>query len=218
MSGMRWKIKSYLVFTSFWYRILVFGVLPVLLIGLQFLPIGEWATLRNIGTVMVLIMIEAVADYWYLGGIQDKDVEKIDYLKTSPRGMDIMRNALRFDLVRRLLAAAAVLGVSELVGWGGRERNVLGGAGVWLLLTLICYTLSVTATLIARFNSYLWINYLTGYVGMIIALIFYFILCVWTAREVMIILTVVFLALAVGISFLAVRVAMKKVEGSYYDK
>lgn len=213
---MRWKIKSYLVFTSFRYRILVFGVLPVLLIGLQFLPIGEWATLRNIATVMTLIMVEAVADYWYLGGIQDKDVEKIDYLKTSPRGMDVMRNALRFDLVRRLLAAAAVLGVSELAG--GRERDLLGGAGVWLLLTLICYTLSVTATLIARFNSYLWINYLTGYVGMIIALIFYFILCVWTAREIMIILTVVFLALAVGISFLAVRVAMKKVEGSYYDK
>lgn len=215
---MRWKIKSYLVFTSFRYRIWVFGILPALLIGLQFLPIGEWAAMRNIATVMVLIMIEAVADYWYLGGIQDKDVEKIDYLKTSPRGMDVMRNALRFDLVRRLLAAAAVLGVSELVGWVGRERNVLGGGGIWLLLTLICYTLSVTATLIARFNSYLWINYLTGYVGMIIALIFYFILCVWTARELMIILTVVFLALAVGISFLAVRVAMKKVEGSYYDK
>lgn len=218
MSGMRWKIKSYLVFTSFWYRILVFGVLPVLLIGLQFLPIGEWAAMRNIATVMALIMIEAVADNWYLGGIQDKDVEKIDYLKTSPKGMDVMRNALRFDLVRRLLAAAAVLGVSELVGRGGRERNVLGGAGVWLLLTLICYTLSVTATLIARFSSYLWINYLTGYVGMIIALIFYFILCVWTAWETMVILTVVFLALAFGISFLAVRAAMKKVEGSYYDK
>ena len=41
---------------------------------------------------------------------------------------------------------------------------------------------------------------------------------VWTAREIMVILTVVFLALAFGISFLAVRVAMKKVEGSYYDK
>ena len=215
---MRWKIKSYLVFTSFRYRIWVFGILPVLLIGLQFLPIGEWATLRNIATVMVLIMIEAVSDYWYLGGIQEKDVEKIDYLKTSPKGMDVMRNALRFDLVRRLLAAAVVLGVSELAGGGGRERNLLGGAGIWLLLTLICYTLSVAATLTARFNSYLWINYLTGYVGMIIALIFYFILCVWTAREVMIILTVVFLALAVGISFLAVRIAMKKVEESYYDK
>ena len=64
---MRWKIKSYLVFTSFRYRILVFGVLPVLLIGLQFLPIGEWAAIRNIATVMVLIMIETVADNWYLG-------------------------------------------------------------------------------------------------------------------------------------------------------
>ena len=95
---------------------------------------------------------------------------------------------------------------------------MLGGVGIWLLLTLICYTLSVAATLIARFNSYLWINYLTGYVGIIIALIFYFILCVWTAWETMVILTVVFLVLAFGISFLAVRAAMKKVEGSYYDK
>ena len=215
---MRWKIKSYLVFTSFRYRIWVFGILPVLLIGLQFLKIGEWAAMRNIVTVMALVMIEVVADNWYLGGIQEKDVEKMDYLKTSPRGMDVMRNALRFDLVRRLLAAAVVLGVSELAGGGGRERNALGGAGAWLLLTLICYTLSVAATLIARFNSYLWINYLTGYVGMIIALIFYFILRVWTARELMVILAVVFLALAVGISLLAVRIAMKKVEGSYYDK
>lgn len=215
---MRWKINSYLVFTSFRYRIWIFGVLPVLLIGSQFLQIGEWTVMRNIATVMALIMIETVADSWYLGGIQDKDAEKIDYLKTSPKGMSVMRNALRFDLVRRGLATAAVLGVSELVGRGDGKQHIPHGVGMWLLLTLICYTLSVAATLIARFNSYLWINYLTGYIGMIIALIFYFILCVWTAREVMIVLAVVFLALAVGISVLTVRVAMKKVEGSYYDK
>ena len=218
MIDMRWKINSYLVFTSFRYRIWVFGALPVLLTGLQFLQIGEWNVMRNIATVMALIMIETVADNWYLGGIQDKDAEAIDYLKTSPKGMGVVRNALRFDLVRKVLAAAAVLGVSELVGRGGGEQHVPHGAAMWLLLTLICYTLSVTATLIARFNSYLWINYLTGYIGMIIALIFYFILCVWTAWEVLIVLTAVFLTLAVSISFLTVRVAMKKVEGSYYDK
>ena len=206
---MKKKLKSYLVFTGFWYRILMFAIMPIALLALQILS-GFPAI------VMFLIMIEIVADNWFLGGIQEKGAEKIDCLKTSCKGMEIMRSALVFDLIRRLLAATGIFGFSYLAG------RFLGAEGnhweTCLLSIVISFTLSVAGTLISRFESYLWVNMVTAYLAAVIGLIFILLseneaFAPWKG-----ILGIAFVILGICVSILAVKVAMKKVKGGYYDK
>lgn len=216
---MKQKIRSYLVFTSFWYKIIMFAVLPAALLGMQvFSSVVFQGTAIHL-SVAVLILAEVMADNWFLGGIQEKGSEKIDYLKTSSRGMEIMKSVLVMDLMRRLLFHVGILGVSWVITqiFGATiEAAKLAGLGKVLLAVALTYTLSVLGIFIARFTSYLWVNLLCGYIGSIAGLA---ILLVCISMPVSVVLPDIGLVvLGGGISFLMVKIAMLKVEGSYYDK
>ncbi|MDE5588900.1 MAG: hypothetical protein K2J60_07125 [Acetatifactor sp.] len=216
---MKHNIRSYLVFTSLWYKIIMFAVLPLVLLGIQ-----VFSTVVFRGTaipvfVMILIMVEIMADYGFLGGIQEKGSEKIDYLKTSPRGMKVMKSALVIDLVRRFLLHAGIFGLSQMIslilGFSDRAGELIG-FGELLLVIFLSYTLSVLGIFISRFTSYLWVNLLCGYIGAIAGLV---ILLVCTSMPVpMVLPNAALVVLGGGISLLIVKIAMLKVEGSYYDK
>lgn len=217
--GMKQRIRSYLVFTSLWYKVIVFVILPVVLLGMQILSTIVFQGTAIHLSVPVLIMAEIMADSWFLGGIQEKGSEKIDYLKTSPRGMKVMKSVLVMDLVRRLLFHGGILGVSwlimRLLGTTAMAAK-LAGFGELLLAVALTYTLSALGIFITRFTSYIWVNMLCGYVGAIAGLI---ILLVCALMPVPAALPDIALAvLGVGISVLTVKIAMLKVEGSYYDK
>lgn len=216
---MKHKVRSYLVFTSLWYKIIMFAVLPVVLLGMQVLSAIVFQGTAMHLSVMVLIMVEIMADNWFLGGIQEKGSEKIDYLKTSSRGMEIMKNVLVMDLIRRFCSMGVILGVSWLITriFGTTyEATKLAGFGGLLLAIFLTYTLSVLGIFIARFTSYLWVNLLCGYIGSIAGLV---ILLVCTSMLIpMVLPDIVLVVLGVGISVLIVKIAMLKVEGSYYDK
>lgn len=217
--SMKHKIRSYLVFTSLGYKIIMFAILPLVLLGIQ-----VFSTIVFRGTaipvfVMILIMVESVADYWFLGGIQEKGSEKIDYLKTSPRGMKVMKSALVMDLVRRFLFHAGIFGLSQMIalisGSLDRAGNLIG-FGELLLAIFLSYTLSVLGIFISRFTSYFWVNLLCGYIGSIAGLV---ILLVCMSMPVPVVLpNIALVVLGGGISVLTVKIAMLKVEGSYYDK
>lgn len=216
---MKHKVRSYLVFTSLWYKIIMFAVLPVVLLGMQVLSAIVFQGTAMHLSVMVLIMVEIMADNWFLGGIQEKGSEKIDYLKTSSRGMEIMKNVLVMDLIRRFCSMGVILGVSWLITriFGTTyEATKLAGFGGLLLAIFLPYTLSVLGIFIARFTSYLWVNLLCGYVGSIAGLV---ILLVCTSILIpMALPNAALVVLGGGISVLIVKIAMLKVEGSYYDK
>lgn len=212
---MREKIKSYLVFTSLIYRLMMYALLPLLLVVFQFmfLKIMDGSGVPII--VMALIFVEIVADNWFLGGIQEKNAEKIDYLKTSPRGMKVMENALVMDFVRRFLAAVVIFGICNLLSrlFGGEDD--FQSVGVLLFSILVTYSLSVLGTLIARFGSYLWVSLIIGYFAAIIGLI----CCIFLMFGASIMMLNTILAvLAIIVSILAVKIAMKRVKGGYYDK
>lgn len=216
---MKHKIRSYLVFTSLWYKIIMFAVLPVVLLGMQVLSTIVFQGTAIHLSVMLLIIVEIMADNWFLGGIQEKGSEKIDYLKTSSRGMEIMKNVLVMDLIRRFCSMGVILGVSWLITriFGTtNEAAKLAGLGKVLLAVALTYTLSVLGIFISRFTSYLWVNLLCGYIGSITGLV---ILLVCISMPVPVVLPDIGLVvLGGGISFLMVKIAMLKVEGSYYDK
>lgn len=216
---MKHKIRSYLVFTSLWYKIIMFAVLPVVLLGIQVLSAIVFQGTAIHLSVMLLIIVEIMADNWFLGGIQEKGSEKIDYLKTSSRGMEIMKNVLVMDLIRRFCSMGVILGVSWLITRiFGTTYEATKLAGFWglLLAIFLTYTLSVLGIFIARFTSYLWVNLLCSYVGSIAGLV---ILLVCTSMLIpMVLPDIALVVLGGGISVLIVKIAMLKVEGSYYDK
>ncbi len=216
---MKQKIRSYLVFASRWYKIIMFMILPAVLLGIQIFSSVVFQGTAIHFSVAALIMVEIMADNWFLGGIQEKGSEKIDYLKTSPRGMKIMRNVLVMDLMRRLLYHGGILGVSWLltrIFGTSAEAGKMAGFGTLLLAVAMTYALSAAGIFIARFTSYMWVNLLCGYAGAIAGLV---ILLVCTSTPIPAALPdIALVVLGGGISFLMVKIAMLKVEGSYYDK
>ncbi len=218
---MKQKIKSYLVFTSVLYKILMLLVLPVLLLGIQvFASVVFQGTVIPL-SILVLIFAEIFGDTFVLGGIQEKNSEKMDYLKTSPRGMKVMKSVLIMDLLRRFLSCVVIFGLLRVSMWAfgatpGSER--LAGPGALLLAVLLTYTFSVLGIFLSRFGSLLWINMLCAYAGAIVGLVLFFIGTGGMLPLLLPLMNTAMGILAVGLSILTVKIAMMKVEGSYYDK
>ncbi len=215
-------IKGYLTFTSLAYRIVMFGLLPPALIALYSLAaviMGDYSYLLLFGMPLLIIMVEILADTWMFGGIQGKDAAKMDFLKTSSKGMKLLRNALVMDLVRKLLYLSAVMVICLLVHIAqGTEMfgsSLAKGLGVILSLILSSYTVSVLCTLFSRFGTMFWESMIAGYLGLLVESLCESFLAalghplVWCC---------VYAVLALGVSVLAVKVAMKRVRGGYYDK
>ncbi len=226
MFKMKNRWKSYLVFTSLAYRVLVYLGIPVVLSGMAAYvgrKLGGGAAL--VAAAVLLPMAEAVSDNWLFGGIHTKDTEKMDFLKTSGCGMRIMRNALGLDMLRKLITAVIVLGICCFafpwinsgnrfeMGQKVREADeiiqmAVYGAGVsWFF--------SVLGTFLTRYGSQLWFNMIVGYGLVLLETVCWFLPGL---EEHLVLYALLYLALGIGVSLLAVNVAMKKAEGSYYDK
>lgn len=215
-------IKGYLAFTSFVYRIAMFGILPVVLIAVNIwaaVYMGDDVRVLLAAMPFVMVMVEILADTWMFGGIQGKTAARIDFLKTSPKGMGLLRKALIMDLVRRLLSFSGIMAACVLVNlaWGVEMfgGDAVKGLGVILSLILSSYAVSVLCIILARFGTMLWQSMLVGYLGLVIeAVCVGFLIAlghpyVWGF---------VYAILAVGASVLAVKIVMKKVRGGYYDR
>lgn len=219
-------LKSYLVFTSLIYRIVMFIIMPLVMIVVAFW-IGSGfgntgtTTLKTVPGIvicMLLPLVEIITDNWVFGGIQSKDAYKLDYLKTSSAGMQVMRNALSIDLLRKFLSAVGITSVSYgLIYWGLMHDStiVLMEDDLKLLpcAVLVSYFFSVLGTVLARYGSMVWLNVMIAYLLEFITLV-----CINVLMECPVVYCFLLGILDVAISILAVRIAMKKVEGSYYDK
>lgn len=224
-------IKSYLVFTSAVYRVVMYVLMPAGLVGLSAWSgsgVGEAAMLI---ITSLLTLFEILSDSWLFGGIQTKDREKMDFLKTSGKGIKTLKNALILDLVRRFLSCLGILAAGCLVmqiydgyvisGHGIFQSNYtnLGGGsrklGILLCFALVSYFFSVLGTFLSRYGSMVWINLLVGYIAMIFTI---FCIALLILSESIWLFDFLFAILGVGISILAVRTAVKKNEGGYYDK
>lgn len=212
---MKKSMKSYLVFTSLGYRLILYLGVPLFCAGLELFMLTVLKTSGVMTVMCALVAAEIASDTWFLGGIQEKNAEKMDYLKTSSRGMSVMKSALAADLVRRFVMAAGICGICCLLemGAGKGQPRVLTDL---VIPVLAVYSLSTTAVLITRFFGYFYINLLAGYIASATAGICGVLLStgVWSAGA----LLAGYAALGTAAGILAVWVALKKVEGGYYDK
>lgn len=215
---MKHMIRSYPVFTLFWYRVILFAALPVILLGLQAVSAVKagWTLISLF--VPVLVFAEVMADYWFLGGIQEKGSEKIDYLKASPRGMRVVESVLALDLVRRLFFFVLLFGLSQAMNLflGAEETTAeLLNLQTLALAVLLTYDLSMLGIFLSRFASFIWLNLLCAYIGAIAGFVIFLAGTEIPAASAP--LCIALAVLGVGFSVLAVKIPMLRVEGSYYD-
>lgn len=229
------RVKSYIAFTPFMYRIVVYLLIPVALTAFCTWTGTYLGDMGLVLAVMLLTLVEVVSDSWLFGGLQNRDAEKMDYLKASGRGMAFVRNALAMDLLRKFFTALCIVPVSYLligrvkggvpgnretiadfVGCGGPLQRI----GLLAYLILLTYCLSALGTFLSRYGSTMYGNMLLGYGAMVLVGLAGFLgpsLVKYPSNGIFL-LDLLCLAVGIGVSVLAVWAAMRKVEGGYYDE
>lgn len=139
-------IKSYHLFLSQrWLRWIIYLVYPALLlagfVGLDFKlttnPPADadidrlyWLIIYNLCDIA--LTLEFCMDYLILGGIAAKYTNKLEYLKTSVKGMTYLKKALITDALRRLLSLSIVIGIPCALS--APYYNWVNGIGIVLLM------------------------------------------------------------------------------------
>ncbi len=224
------KIKSYLAFTSPLYRIAVYLLVPAGMVGIGLWAGGTFGEMGVMFTAVLLPAAEILSDGWFLGGIQNKDAVKLNYLKTSGQGMKMLRTALIVDLIRKFFTALGTILVCYLFLRAGRawdeidisfSRVGMIGTSAWeegavlLYFVLFSYLTSVLGTFFSRYSGTLWMSMVIGYGAMQFASLCMLLLIF---LNYIVVIDVFFCMISLGVSVLAVRVAMKKAEGGSYDQ
>lgn len=213
---MKKKIKSYLAFSAGLNRA-VFLIGEVLLAILAVsLPLGteNYAVVACVAAE-ILLGGEVLADFWMFGGIASKDSGLPEYLKTSPNGMQLLKNAVIVNLVRQLvvtlLVSAVVRGIcynKKGEAYWDKEEILIG-----LAVALLAYLYMVLGTMAGRFFA-TWNMQMM--VAMAAAILMGF--STYICRSGNMVALLVLAVLAALASVASMRIIIRKGEESYYDK
>lgn len=225
---MKRGIKSYLVFIPGVCRLLLFIAAPVLLIGFNVTlalnvrrqvldeKIYLFADLMVFLTAAFLMAAEVMLDNWVFGGIAVKGSGSWEYMKASSKGIQLMRIALRTDMIRMFAESAVVVFLSR-AAW-----TVFGNlGGLWdlrgivmiLAMTACQYFFTVVMLLVTR-NFDNWTVNLATVSFLSWGMTPMFILIRQSSYVMLAALTV----LSVAVSAFSQWMIMRKVEESFYDK
>lgn len=205
--------KSYGVFLSgTLVNVLMFAVYPlaVICMGLPAHIIGIMAMKSALPGLLTagstLVGAELILDMFVFGGILNKETNKLEYLKTSHRGIPVLRKALQADKVRRVLMIHLILAVFYLLG----AENVS-------YLSLISFTFATTAVTelilvlsrhITQMNWLMLVIMLASLVEMGVGIL---------ALILPPVCMILFVVLYVGIFLFSEKIVVKRMEESYYD-
>lgn len=161
------RIKAYLLFTSWRYKLGIFLGLPLAVLAGGMLW-GHWGVVSGFwfGFLLMpgIIFAEVMTDQRVFNGIHSKRGYKLDFLKTSPLGENILFYGLAGDLLRRLLTAAVCIGIA----WAVKVLAVESGWAGCLGITLAIYTVEALGIFISRFTRSVILCLFTAY-GCILA-------------------------------------------------
>lgn len=206
------KIRAYLLFTSWRYRLVIFWGLPgaVLAGGLLWRYTNVAVAVFGL-MICGIIFVEIMADQGVFNGIQSKREYRLDFFKTSPAGRGILLQGLSGDLVRRLLTGAVCIGLGRVT----KVLTVESGAGC-LGMVLAIYFAEVLGLFLSRFTRSVILCLLIAYGELIVGMGLYVLVskcsisALWVADGL--------LALAAAaMSILVVRTGMKRWLQTYSD-
>ena len=206
--------KCYQVFLSQkWLRLILYRVYPILPILLSIWILSR-GPLHNILLLFffssIILEVEIFLDYFAFGGIASKETNRLEYLKTSVRGMPTLQKALVFDGLRRLgcitiimlcgyLAFAESFAITRLLGVILTPFMYVE-AGLWVSRHFTTLTAAILVTCVISLiqPATIALCFLPGPWGLII--------------DIVLLLTSGFVAIASRIYI------MKKARNSYYDE
>ena len=211
------KIKCYLVFTPFLCRLILFAVVPIALIALQIIMASrqtwDMAMSLNMTIAFVLLEVEVFLDHWTFGAISAREGMQLTYLRTSMRGMKVLKSALGVNLIRQLLTGI----VPMLLGFWCRlrmgDRFAVACAAGSMAYLLMGYVFTVMASTIARFFDGMMLNLGIAMIA--------FLIMIWAGLTVLAAPTgvlVVLVPLAVLVSIISVGIAANRMKEGYYDR
>lgn len=210
---MREWIKSYHVFLSGrWMKRIVYLLFPSVFFGIGYV-FGK-GVLSGYFAVIILssmiISVEVCMDYFIFGGIAARDTNKLEYLKTSEKGMLLLKKSLIGDAVRRILSISVIVyGLKYLYGYEFTN-------GQLLTLVLCYFVLSEAALIMTRhFTSLL----IVASSAMIVSLAAPW-LTAWLLSKTMntFLAGIILVILAVGVATGSRIMIMRKARESYYDE
>lgn len=211
---MRNCIKSYHVFLSsrllqvllyvLYLPVMMFIMLAILCICLDFdggLSFGYTLSAN------LILGGEVIWGYLVFGGVAAKETNKLEYLKTSKKGLPILKKALITDTIRRILWVTAIQWVPLVITMEKPEASVwLANAMVLLFAELGCMLVrkssSVTMLLAVIMAGTTILSPLLSVTMIIAHQIWPIILCY---------------VLAVAVMVLNSKMVMKKARDSFYD-
>ena len=220
-------LKSYWAFAGIWYKIVVLALLPLVVIlgGLVLVNIDtELIVFALVGFFIFLWVIEPMSDHWFTGGIYGKNKGALEFLQSSNRFWEFMKDVVVIDAIRRCLTYIVVYAVLCMLGIlyeaeKDMEENLY-------LLCLFVPFLSMFVSQVEVFigrHFEMWNHrYAVGMVGFIIESMILTGLINKVAQgmqiEVLWMISVVLFVLFIAASIGTVAYTKKKVRESYYDK
>lgn len=103
------------------FRAILYFIYPVLVgsicgfLAVPFTRMG-FGNMALLSAAEFIVSVELFVDTWVYGGILAKDTQKLEFLKTSHKGMQVLKNSVRMDKLRRGLSTILLLGVVQLAG------------------------------------------------------------------------------------------------------
>lgn len=111
---MKQFIKSYHVFLpQLWSKLFTYVAYPAAILFISYWFVS-WTIPMPICIMIacsLMLTLEIIWDSTVFGGIASKNTNKLEYLKTSVRGISILRNSIIADAVRRVISVTLILGI-----------------------------------------------------------------------------------------------------------
>lgn len=210
---MREKIQNYLVFTSFSYRIVMFAILPVCLLLLQVGMREQNFLIAQAMITVTFVAAEVFADKWVFGEVAVKGGEQLEYVKSSPDGMKVMKTVLGVNMLRQFLTGALLVILCFWIWWSN-TGEVVNGKYIVICLDLILleHFFITTQLFITRCIAWPAINIEVPMLGGMVMLF-----AVYNVTKYYYAMLPVLVILSVMVSVFSVKMVMKRLKESYYD-
>lgn len=208
----RESIKSYHLFLpQIWKKLLLYFVYPLFLIGITclFAQTGADASVYLVSMCATIMTAELYFDILVFGGIASKDTDKLEYLKTSVKGMSVLKKSIVADGIRRFLSTAVILIAAYAIADMYFSPAELA---MCLLATLF---MTEAGLLVIRGFASISIMVATAVVGGMVFTVL--LIAVWRSAA-LILVSSLLVVLYVTVLILGRVFVMKKARGSYYDE
>lgn len=216
---MREAIRSYHIFLpGTWLKWCIYILYPIFVVGglyilnyyLQYFPV----VCICLGSGMI-VAVEMMLDTYVFRGIGARNTNRLEYLKTSAKGMSLLKKSLLVDGIRRFLSTHIILlGICFVI-----FMNEVMGDTCLLIKHILCaeivFALMELGFIVTRRTTNVWVNLVAVYILVGIANVAGILVI---QHEIQVWMLVAALAAGFGLAVIGRRQIGKRAEESYYDE